>query len=564
MRGDLVRQSLGLMQAVGVIGSMLTRLPANREHPGVCAGLTFTVSRTELTYLTKVTDSFALGERFGALAQRLEQLTAQHPALHAHAKAMRDFERFWRERYASLAGKPADAPKPPAAAPAPTPAAPAPAKPPEILEGREAVLIYDGKRCIHSRGCVLGEPGVFIANKPGEWIYPDAATPERLSLVAINCPSGAITVRRKDGVQEVPPPVNVVRVRENGPLAFHADMDIVGHPPGEVTPYRATLCRCGRSGNKPFCDGSHNAAQFQATGEPLTRESQPLAARNGPLQVQPLRNGPLEVTGSLELCAGTGRTVDRLTAIAPVSLRTLGQQAVLRWHARGGGVRSGRGLEFKSRRAQSEPLQFPPGERDMQALTPARIMEVGMGFWPAKTLLSAVELGVFTTLSSSAMTGEELRIALGLHPRAVPDFLDALVALRFLDRDADGPGARYRNTAETALFLDRASPNYIAGILEMANARLYRFWGDLTEALRTGKPQNEIKRGGKSMFEELYREPKRLEQFMDAMAGISGGNFTAFAEKFDFSRYATLCDVGGATGLLSIIVAQSGTHTFIA
>ena len=118
------------------------------------------------------------------------------------------------------------------------------------------------------------------------------------------------------------------------------------------------------------------------------------------------------------------------------------------------------------------------------------------------------------------------------------------MALRFLERDGDGPEARYRNTAETALFLDRNSPQFMGGFLDMANARLYRFWGDLTEGLRTGKPQNEIKHTGASMFAELYSKPERLEQFMDAMSGISAGNFQAFAEKFDFSRYRTLCDVG--------------------
>jgi len=193
-------------------------------------------------------------------------------------------------------------------------------------------------------------------------------------------------------------------------------------------------------------------------------------------------------------------------------------------------------------------------------LSPARIMEVGMGFWPAKTLLSAVELRLFTELGAKSMTAGELRSALGLHQRAVPDFLDALVALRFLDRDGEGPQALYRNTQETRLFLDRNSPEYMGGILEMANARLYRFWGDLTEGLKTGKPQNEIKQTGKSMFKELYSDPKRLEQFMDAMSGISAGNFHAFAQKFDFSRYHTLCDVGGATGKLSIIVAKQHPH----
>jgi hypothetical protein len=196
----------------------------------------------------------------------------------------------------------------------------------------------------------------------------------------------------------------------------------------------------------------------------------------------------------------------------------------------------------------------------MSALSPARIMEVGMSFWPAKVLLSAVELGLFTKLGADARTGRELRAALELHPRADPDFFDALVALRFLERDGTGPEARYRNTAETALFLDRHSPEFIGGFLEMANARLYRYWGDLTEALRTGRPQNEVKHAGTSIFAELYSRPERLEQFMDAMAGISAGNFRALAEKFDFSRYRTLCDVGGATGQLSVFVAERHPH----
>jgi hypothetical protein len=196
----------------------------------------------------------------------------------------------------------------------------------------------------------------------------------------------------------------------------------------------------------------------------------------------------------------------------------------------------------------------------MSALSPSRILDLGFGFWPAKTLLSAVELGLFTRLAEKPMTGRELQEALELHSRANPDFFDALVALRVLERDGDGPAARYRNHAEAAAFLDRRSPTYVGGMLEMLNARLYRFWGDLTEALRTGKPQNEIKHTGASMFDELYAKPERLEQFMDAMTGISAGNFTAFADSFDFSRYQTLCDVGGATAQLSRIVASRHPH----
>ena len=196
----------------------------------------------------------------------------------------------------------------------------------------------------------------------------------------------------------------------------------------------------------------------------------------------------------------------------------------------------------------------------MSSLSPARIMEVGMGFWPAKVLLSAVELGLFTKLGGEAMTGVELMAALGLHPRSNPDFFDTLVALRFLERDGDGPGSKYRNSKETAVFLDRNSPAFIGGFFEMANARLYPFWNDLTEALKTGKPQNETKHGGEGVFEELYSKPDRLEQFMDAMAGISMGNFYAFADKFDFSGYKTLCDVGGAAATLSMIVAGKHPH----
>ncbi|HEY7593614.1 MAG TPA: methyltransferase [Actinophytocola sp.] len=186
-------------------------------------------------------------------------------------------------------------------------------------------------------------------------------------------------------------------------------------------------------------------------------------------------------------------------------------------------------------------------------------MQIGMGFWASKTLLSAVELELFTKLGDG-MTAAELTEALGLHENAVPDFPDALVALQLLDRDGDGPDAVYRNTEAGAVFLDKASPAYVGGMLEMSNARLYPFWADLTEALQTAKPQNEVKHNGKPLFHELYNDEARLEQFMNAMTGLSAGPFNALAEKFDFSRYGSLCDVGGATGQLSIIVANRHPH----
>jgi len=193
-------------------------------------------------------------------------------------------------------------------------------------------------------------------------------------------------------------------------------------------------------------------------------------------------------------------------------------------------------------------------------ISPAHILQTGMAFWASKALLSAVELGLFTELSGGPMTGAEIEQALGLHPRATCDFLDALVSLDLLERYGDGTTARYANTPATARFLDRNGPHYVGGILEMANARLYPFWADLTPALKTGRPQNEIKHSGKPMFDELYADPARLEQFMNAMSGVSMGNFHAFAEAFDFSRYQTMADVGGATGQLSCIVADRHPH----
>jgi hypothetical protein len=201
-----------------------------------------------------------------------------------------------------------------------------------------------------------------------------------------------------------------------------------------------------------------------------------------------------------------------------------------------------------------------PAAPQEPAPTPARILEIGMAFWSSKTLLSAVELGLFTLLADGPLNGAEIERRLGLHPRTTFDFLDALVAIGMLERAGDGAEGRYSNSAETAAFLDRNSPTYVGGILEMANARLYSFWADLSESLRTGKPQNEIKHSGKPMFDELYADPARLEQFMNAMSGVSMANFEAFADKFDFSPYRSMADIGGATGQLSCIVAKRHPH----
>ena len=180
----------------------------------------------------------------------------------------------------------------------------------EKVRGREATVRFDGERCIHSRHCVLDRPDVFVPNVKGEWIHPERATADELRELAHNCPSGAIQCERPDGTSlESPPLVNTVRIRENGPLALRADLQMAGKPQG----YRLTLCRCGASTHKPYCDGNHVAAGFSASGEPATAESKPLEQRAGRLDIEPGRDGPLHVKGSLEIVSGTGRTVNRVS-----------------------------------------------------------------------------------------------------------------------------------------------------------------------------------------------------------------------------------------------------------
>lgn len=177
----------------------------------------------------------------------------------------------------------------------------------EEVIGERVTLRFEAKKCIHSRNCVLGRPDVFVPNVVGEWIHPDAATPEQIAELAHDCPSGAITfIRRDGGPQETPPIVNLVRIRENGPLAFHGELVIAGE-----SAFRATLCRCGQSQRKPYCDGSHTTGAFAATGEPATKPTEPLASRDGAVTITPSANGPLVVSGNLEIVTGTGRTIDR-------------------------------------------------------------------------------------------------------------------------------------------------------------------------------------------------------------------------------------------------------------
>jgi hypothetical protein len=188
--------------------------------------------------------------------------------------------------------------------------------------------------------------------------------------------------------------------------------------------------------------------------------------------------------------------------------------------------------------------------------TPEHIMQVGFGFWASKTLLSAVELGVFSVLANAPADLPTLQSKLSLHQRSARDFLDALVALKLLKRE----NGIYSNTVDTDSFLDRAKPSYIGGILEMANARLYGIWGSLTEALRTGEVQSETKGGGEDIFAALYADPEKLRRFLSAMSGLSAGAAHTIAANFPWRDYKTFMDVGAAQGMVPATVARAHPH----
>ena len=195
-----------------------------------------------------------------------------------------------------------------------------------------------------------------------------------------------------------------------------------------------------------------------------------------------------------------------------------------------------------------------------QGPDPSKIMQIGMGFWASKTLLTAVNLKLFTHLAQGELTGKEIQNRLGLHERSLFDFLDSLVALGFLKRKGIKDDAVYQNSDESDLFLDQNKLTYIGGILEMSNNRLYRFWNDLEEGLKTGKPQNESKQGDKPLFEAIYSNEDRLREFLHAMGGVQAGNFDHFARHFDFSKFKTHCDIGGAGGNLCVHIAKNNPH----
>jgi CDGSH-type Zn-finger protein/uncharacterized Fe-S cluster protein YjdI len=306
--------SFALMRALVPVGEGLAARPASADESGPNAGLTFTPLRT-LAGLPMQGAAGLVAERLGQLRQRAIELPVTVVAGESADTWQGVIDLLGQQQAALLAlsGAVSDA-----VAPAPvTRAVVAAAEPPtsterhiEVAEGKHLTLHFEAQRCIHSRHCVLDAPSVFKANTPGTWIYPDTVCAEALVGVAHNCPSGAIRyVRHDGGVEEAAPAVNQLRIRENGPYAVHADLQVAGQDDG----FRATLCRCGQSRNKPWCDGSHVSAGFVASGEPPSGNVDPLATRNGALVVTPQHNGPLQVRGNLEICAGTGRTVARIT-----------------------------------------------------------------------------------------------------------------------------------------------------------------------------------------------------------------------------------------------------------
>jgi CDGSH-type Zn-finger protein/uncharacterized Fe-S cluster protein YjdI len=302
--------AIDLMKAMSLLGESAARRPSGSVS-GCNAGVSFTALRDagqlprgagSRRFFTERMAELAKGA--GKLDQNDQRVARAAGLLKALAARARRFEEI------------ADAPAAPTAAtPAPVSKPPAPTElgdGVELVDGEAVQVVYRGKLCIHSRFCVTGAPKVFLANVEGPWIHPDEMHAEELVAVARECPSGAIQYRRKDGgPEEHAPPVNLIRVQEGGPYAFRGDLII----DGEAIGYRATLCRCGASKNKPFCDGSHHDIKFDATGEPPTGDrTDMLAVRGGPIEIAPQLDGPLIVRGNMEIISGTGRVVGRQRA----------------------------------------------------------------------------------------------------------------------------------------------------------------------------------------------------------------------------------------------------------
>jgi CDGSH-type Zn-finger protein/uncharacterized Fe-S cluster protein YjdI len=328
--------ALGLMRAMAPLAEHAARLPAGPSNPGCNAGMSFTALRDAAPLPPGVSAGKFFLERLDEIATAVNNLARNGAARvtqaariigDLRARAARSFPAIEQEAPVVLSGGAVAKPAPPVAAPVPVPPAssgggagviapgnvaptPRTVDGVDYIEGRDLTLIYEGKKCIHSRFCVTWGPKVFIANVQGPWINPDAMPTDSLTEIAHVCVSGAIRYKRKDGQpDEQAPPVNLISVREGGPYAVKADIRLDGAPAGN---FRYTLCRCGASKNKPFCDGSHHEVNFTASGEPPTGKADMLPVRNGPLAIDPETDGPLQVRGNMEIISGTGRVVARL------------------------------------------------------------------------------------------------------------------------------------------------------------------------------------------------------------------------------------------------------------
>lgn len=311
-----LRLSVGLMHALAPLAERAARLPAGPSNPSCHAGVSFIALRDATAPAPGASAHRFFVERLTELAQAARTLAEDGDGRSRAAASILD---GLLRQALPLFDLPAPVGAPMQATPMQATASPAipPAEAPEegveAAESERLTLFFEGKRCIHARHCVTWGPQVFLANVQGPWLHPEAMDAERVAEIAHLCPSGAIRYRRKDGrPDEAAPPVNLIAVREAGPYAFRGDLRLRGVPAG----YRATLCRCGASKNKPFCDGSHHDVKFAASGEPETgTQTDMLAVRDGPLAIEPQPNGPLAVSGNLEITSGTGRMVARLTEV---------------------------------------------------------------------------------------------------------------------------------------------------------------------------------------------------------------------------------------------------------
>jgi CDGSH-type Zn-finger protein/uncharacterized Fe-S cluster protein YjdI len=317
-KASAIELAIGLMHALVPLAERAARLPAGPSNPHCNAGVSFVALRDASPLPPGISACRFFVERLTQLAEAGKQLDDGDDArVHAAASILSSLAHKAVKMF-DVSASPVASPTPIQSSPVPT-GSPAMQEPDrsvhdgiEEIEAEKLTLIYEGKRCIHSRHCVTWGPNVFLANVEGPWIHPEAMDAERVAEIAHICPSGAIRYRRKDGrPDESAPPVNLAAVREAGPYAFRGDLRI----DGEAAGFRVTLCRCGASKNKPFCDSSHHEAKFEATGEPSTGDqTEMLAVRDGPLEISPQVNGPLQIKGNLEIASGTGRMVARVTS----------------------------------------------------------------------------------------------------------------------------------------------------------------------------------------------------------------------------------------------------------